>query len=36
LFDGLAVAMEMVELDAILWVLQPPHPLFIIAFFSAR
>ena len=32
LFDGLAVAMEWL-IDAILWVLQTPHPLIIIAFF---
>tara|TARA_R100000935_G_scaffold24694_1_gene44271 strand:+ start:7432 stop:8265 length:834 start_codon:yes stop_codon:yes gene_type:complete len=34
LFDGLAVAMEWL-IDAILWVLQTPHPLFIIAVFGA-
>ena len=34
LFDGLAVAMEWL-IDAILWVLQTPHPLIIIAVFGA-
>ena len=34
LFDGLAVAMEWL-IDAILWVLQTPHPLFVIAVFGA-
>jgi glycine betaine/proline transport system permease protein len=34
LFDGLSVAMEWL-IDAILWVLQTPHPLFIIAAFAA-
>ena len=34
LFDGLAVAMEWL-IEAILWVLQTPHPLFIIAVFGA-
>ncbi|MCF7747420.1 choline ABC transporter permease subunit [Sulfitobacter sp. M39] len=33
LFDGLAVAMEWL-IDAILWVLQTPHPLIIIAVFG--
>ncbi|AXI47163.1 choline ABC transporter permease subunit [Sulfitobacter sp. SK012] len=33
-FDGLALAMEAL-IDAILWVLQTPHPLFIIAAFVA-
>ncbi len=32
-FDGLATAMEWL-IDAILWVLQTPHPLFIIAAFA--
>ena len=34
LFDGLAVAMEWL-IDAILWVLQTPHPLIVIAVFGA-
>ena len=34
LFDGLAVAIEWL-IDAILWVLQTPHPLFVIAVFGA-
>ncbi|MBQ0805009.1 MULTISPECIES: choline ABC transporter permease subunit [unclassified Sulfitobacter] len=34
LFDGLSVAMEWL-IDAILWVLQTPHPLVIIAAFAA-
>ena len=34
LFDGLAVAMEGL-IDAILWVLQTPHPLIVIAVFGA-
>ena len=34
LFDGLAVAMEWL-IEAILWVLQTPHPLIIIAVFGA-
>ena len=34
LFDGLAVAMEWL-IDAILWVLQTPHPLILIAVFAA-
>jgi glycine betaine/proline transport system permease protein len=33
-FDGLSDAMEML-IDAILWVLQSPHPLIIIAVFAA-
>ena len=33
LFDGLAVAMEHL-IDAILWVLQTPHPLIVIAVFA--
>ncbi|KIN64186.1 ABC glycine betaine/L-proline transporter, inner membrane subunit [Sulfitobacter noctilucicola] len=33
-FDGLALAMEWL-IDAILWVLQTPHPLIIIAAFAA-
>lgn len=33
-FDGLSDAMEML-IDAILWVLQTPHPLIIIAVFAA-
>jgi|TARA_R110002049_G_scaffold10127_3_gene50375 glycine betaine/proline transport system permease protein len=33
-FDGLALAMEWL-IDAILWVLQTPHPLIIIAVFAA-
>ncbi len=33
-FDGVALAMEWL-IDAILWVLQTPHPLFIIAAFAA-
>ena len=33
LFDGLAAAMEWL-IDAILWVLQTPHPLVIIAVFA--
>ena len=33
-FDGLATAMEAL-IDAILWVLQSPHPLIIIAVFAA-
>jgi len=34
MFDGLSVAMEAL-IDAILWVLQTPHPLVIIAVFAA-
>lgn len=34
LFDGMSVAMEWL-IDAILWVLQSPHPLVIIAAFAA-
>ena len=34
LFDGLAVAMEWL-IDTILWVLQTPHPLIVIAVFGA-
>ncbi|MFT6446624.1 glycine betaine/proline transport system permease protein [Sulfitobacter pontiacus] len=34
LFDGLAIAMEWL-IDAILWVLQTPHPLIVIAVFGA-
>ena len=34
LFDGLAFAMEWL-IDAILWVLQTPHPLIVIAVFGA-
>ena len=33
-FDGLSLGMEAL-IDAILWVLQSPHPLIIIAFFAA-
>ncbi|WP_439149008.1 choline ABC transporter permease subunit [Sulfitobacter sp.] len=34
MFDGLSVAMEAL-IDAILWVLQTPHPLVVIAVFAA-
>ncbi|EEB84163.1 choline ABC transporter permease subunit [Roseobacter sp. GAI101] len=34
MFDGLSVAMEAL-IDAILWVLQTPHPFYIIAVFAA-
>ena len=33
-FDGMAVAMEAL-IDAILWVLQAPHPLVVIAVLTA-